>query len=371
LALPNFCRPICPAGGCLRLSRRSARIAGHAASHHPGFEPAMSADLTGAFAGARVMITGGLGFIGSNLAIRLVALGAEVLLVDNLFPDYGGNLFNIAPVSDRVSVELADIRDTAAMRELLAGCRYLFNLAAQTSHLDSMTDPETDLAINCRAQLTLLDACRAVCPEVRIVHASTRQIYGRPRYLPVDEKHPLRPVDVNGVNKMAGEAYHLLYHDVHGMAATVLRLTNTYGPRLRIKDARQTFLGVWLRAVIEGRPFEVWNGAQRRDLTYVEDAVEAFLLAAVTPETKGGAFNIGAERAVSLKELADVLIAVNGGGSYETREFPIERKRIDIGEYYADDTLFRRAAGWQPATPIAEGLRRSLDYFRQHLSAYV
>jgi UDP-glucose 4-epimerase len=210
-----------------------------------------------------------------------------------------------------------------------------------------------------------------VCPEVRIVHASTRQIYGRPRYLPVDEKHPLRPVDVNGVNKMAGEAYHLLYHDVHGMAATVLRLTNTYGPRLRIKDARQTFLGVWLRAVIEGRPFEVWNGAQRRDLTYVEDAAEAFLLAAVAPETKGGAFNIGAERAVSLKELADMLIAVNGGGSYETREFPIERKRIDIGEYYADDTLFRRAAGWQPATPIAEGLRRSLDYFRQHLSAYV
>jgi UDP-glucose 4-epimerase len=331
----------------------------------------MPADLTAAFAGARVMVTGGLGFIGSNLAIKLVALGADVLLVDNLFPDYGGNLFNVAPVSDRVSVELADIRDVAAMRELLGGCRYLFNLAAQTSHLDSMTDPETDLAINCHAQLTLLEACRTVCPDIRIVHASTRQIYGRPRYLPVDEKHPLRPVDVNGVNKMAGEAYHLLYHDVHGIAATVLRLTNTYGPRLRIKDARQTFLGVWLRAVVEGRPFEVWNGTQRRDLTYVEDAVDAFLLAAATAETKGGAFNIGAERAVSLKELADLLVAANGGGSYETHEFPPERKRIDIGDYYADDALFRRATGWQTATPLEEGLRRSLDYVRDNLSAYV
>jgi UDP-glucose 4-epimerase len=331
----------------------------------------MPADLTAAFAGARVMVTGGLGFIGSNLAIKLVALGADVLLVDNLFPDYGGNLFNVAPVSGRISVELADIRDAAAMRELLGGCRYLFNLAAQTSHLDSMTDPETDLAINCHAQLTLLEACRTVCPDIRIVHASTRQIYGRPRYLPVDEKHPLRPVDVNGVNKMAGEAYHLLYHDVHGIAATVLRLTNTYGPRLRIRDARQTFLGVWLRAVVEGRPFEVWNGAQRRDLTYVEDAVDAFLLAAATAETKGGAFNIGAERAVSLKELADMLVAANGGGSYETHEFPPERKRIDIGDYYADDALFRRATGWQTATPLEEGLRRSLDYVRDNLSAYV
>jgi UDP-glucose 4-epimerase len=355
----------------LRLPRSSARIGGHAARHEPGFTPAMPADLTAAFAGARVMVTGGLGFIGSNLAIKLVALGADVLLVDNLFPDYGGNLFNVAPVSDRVSVELADIRDTAAMRELLGGCRYLFNLAAQTSHLDSMTDPETDLAINCHAQLTLLEACRAVCPDIRIVHASTRQIYGRPHYLPVDEKHPLRPVDVNGVNKMAGEAYHLLYHDVHGMAATVLRLTNTYGPRLRIKDARQTFLGVWLRAVVEGRSFEVWNGAQRRDLTYVADAVDAFLLAAATPETKGVAFNIGAERAVSLKELADMLVAANGGGSYETHEFPSERKRIDIGDYYADDALFRRATGWQPATPLEEGLRHSLDYVRDNLSAYV
>jgi len=330
-----------------------------------------TAALKDIFAGARVMITGGLGFIGSNLAIRLVSLGADVLLVDNLFPDYGGNLFNVAPVSERVTVELADIRDIAAMRELLQGCRYLFNLAAQTSHLDSMKDPETDLAINCRAQLTLLEACRAVCPDVRIVHASTRQIYGRPLYLPVDEKHPLHPVDVNGVNKMAGEAYHRLYHDVYGIASTALRLTNTYGPRMRIKDARQTFVGVWLRTVLEDRPFEVWNGAQRRDLTYVEDAVEAFLLAAAVPEAKGGVFNIGGAGVTTLKDLADALIAAHGGGRYERREFPAERKRIDIGDYYADDALFRRVTGWTPETPIADGLARSLAYFREHLAAYL
>ncbi len=330
-----------------------------------------TADLTAHFAGARAVITGGLGFIGSTLAHRLVALGADVLLIDNLFAGYGGNLHNIAAIRERVTVEIVDIRDVRAMRTLLRDCRYLFNLAAQTGHLDSMTDPETDLAINCRAQLTLLEACREVCPEARVVYASTRQIYGRPRYLPVDEQHPLHPVDVNGVNKMAGEAYHILFHDIYGLAATALRLTNTYGPRMRIKDARQTFIGVWLRAVIEGKPFEVWDGAQRRDVTYVDDAVEALLLAAAVPETKGAVFNIGGESVVTLRELADALVAANGGGSYVTREFPAERKRIDIGDYYADDALFRRTTGWRPTVPIADGLKRSLDYFRTHFKEYV
>jgi UDP-glucose 4-epimerase len=323
-----------------------------------------------AFAGARVVITGGLGFIGSTLALRLAEFGADLLLIDNLFPEYGGNLFNIAPIRDRVAIEIADIRDVRAMRTLLGGCNYLFNLAAQTSHLDSMADPETDLAINCRAQLTLLEACREICPDVRIVYASTRQIYGRPRYLPVDEKHPLHPVDVNGVNKMAGEAYHILFHDIYGIHATALRLTNTYGPRMRIKDARQTFIGVWLRALLEGRPFEVWNGTQLRDLTYVDDAAEAFLLAALSPAAKGGVFNIGGE-CLRLAALADALVAAYGGGDFETRDFPEERKRIDIGDYYADDSRFRDLTGWQPRIAAAEGLRRSLDYFRVHLAEYL
>ncbi|MGO8917444.1 MAG: NAD-dependent epimerase/dehydratase family protein [Stellaceae bacterium] len=327
-------------------------------------------DRHSAFAGARVVITGGLGFIGSTLALRLVELGADLLLIDNLFSEYGGNLFNVAPIREQVAVEIADIRDVRQMRTLLGGCRYLFNLAAQTSHLDSMADPETDLAINCRAQLTLLEACREVCPDAHVVYASTRQIYGRPLYLPVDEKHPLRPVDVNGVNKMAGEAYHILFHDVYGIHAVALRLTNTYGPRMRIKDARQTFIGVWLRAVLEGRPFEVWDGAQFRDVTYVDDAVEAFLLAALSPAAKGAVFNIGGDR-LRLGALADALVAANGGGSFELRDFPAERKRIDIGDYYADDARFRDATGWRPTVSTAEGLRRSLDYFHAHLAEYL
>jgi len=338
---------------------------------HPAAAVTAEIDLRAAFSGKRVMITGGLGFIGSTLALHLVQLGAELLLVDNLLAEYGGNAFNIAPIRRQVTVEIADIRDVRAMRSLLPGCDYLFNLAAQTSHLDSMKDPETDLAINCRAQLTLLGACREVCPDIVVVYASTRQIYGRALYLPVDEKHPLRPVDVNGVNKMAGEAYHLLFHDVYGLSATALRLTNTYGPRMRIKDARQTFIGAWLRAVLEDRPFEVWDGAQLRDLTYVDDAAAAFLLAAVTPATQGRVFNLGGERAVSLKQLADALVLANGGGAYEVRDFPRERKRIDIGDYYADDALFREVTGWRAAVPLAEGLSRSLAYFREYRAEYV
>jgi UDP-glucose 4-epimerase len=330
-----------------------------------------SASDFGKFAGARTVITGGLGFIGSNLAARLVGLGADVLLIDSLMPNYGGNRFNVAPIASRVRIEIADIRDTARMRGLLQGCDYLFNLAGQTSHLDSMHDPVTDLEINCLAQLTLLEACRAVCPQAVVVFASTRQIYGRPDYLPVDEKHLLHPVDVNGVNKAAGEAYHILYHDVYGIPATALRLTNTYGPRMRIKDARQTFVGVWLKAVLESVPFEVWGGEQKRDFTYVDDAVEAFLLAALTPATKGKVFNLGGERPVSLDELAALLVAANGGGSFARHEFPAERRRIDIGDYYASDRLFRQVTGWRHCVPLEDGLKRSLDYFRQHRQHYV
>ncbi len=324
-----------------------------------------------AFAGARVLITGGLGFIGATLARRLVALGSDVLLVDSLIPEYGGNLFNITDIADRLTVNISDIRDMYGLRHLLHGREYLFNLAGQTSHLDSMTDPLVDLEINCRAQLTLLEACRAVNPGINIVFASTRQIYGRPDYVPVDEKHILRPVDVNGVNKMAGEAYHTLYHDVYGMRSCALRLTNTYGPRMRIKDARQTFVGVWLRSVIEGRDFEVWGGEQLRDFTYVEDAADAFLLAAVTPEMAGKACNIGGHRAISLRALAETLVAVNGGGGFLTREFPAERKRIDIGDYYAEDAMFRQLTGWTPQTDLASGLAQSLAFFRTHLSHYL
>jgi nucleoside-diphosphate-sugar epimerase len=324
-----------------------------------------------AFRGAHVMITGGVGLIGSALARRLVALGAELLLVDSMVPEAGGNYANIADIRERVQLTIADIRDTAALQGLLGGQDFLFDLAGQTSHLDSMNAPEHDLAVNCTAQLQMLELCRAVVPGVTIVHAGTRQIYGRPRYLPVDEEHPLRPADVNGVNKMAGEAYHLLFHDVYGINTRSLRLTNVYGPGMRIKDARQNFLGIWLRRVLDGVAFEVWGGEQRRDLLYVEDAVEAFLLAAVTRDTAGLALNVGGGEPYSLIALADALIRANGGGAFEHREFPAERKAIDIGDFVSDDRRFRELTGWAPRTGLDDGLTRSLDYYRRHLASYV
>jgi len=322
------------------------------------------------YSGARAIITGGLGLIGSAIARRLVALGAEVLLVDSMIPEYGGNLANIADIHDRVAVNIADIRGGYGLRHLLKGRDFLFNLAAQTSHLDSMSSPEVDLATNCTAQLQLLEACREVNPGIAIVHAGTRQIYGRPEYLPVDERHRLRPVDVNGVNKMAGEAYHLLYCDVYGIRTRSLRLTNVYGPGMRIKDARQTFIGIWLRRVIEDEPFEVWGGEQHRDLLYVEDAADAFLYAAITPAAEGLALNVGGE-AVSLAALAEALIAANDGGEYVIREFPAERRRIDVGDFLIDDSRFRSLSGWQPRVGIAEGLPRSLVYYRSRVASYL
>lgn len=328
-------------------------------------------ELTQVFAGHRVLITGGLGFIGSNLARRLVELGASVTLVDSLIPQYGGNLFNIAGLEERVRVNISDVRDEHSMAYLVQGQDYLFNLAGQTSHLDSMQDPYTDLEINCRAQLSILEACRKHNPRIKIVFASTRQIYGKPERLPVDEGHLLRPVDVNGINKMAGEWYHILYNNVYGLRAAALRLTNTYGPRMRVKDARQTFLGIWIRLLIEGRPFEVWEGGQLRDFTYVDDAVTALLLAAADARADGRAFNLGGLEVISLEALARLLVEVNGGGSFVVRSFPAERKRIDIGDYYADDRLIRETLGWRPTVPLREGLARTLAYYREHLPRYI
>ncbi len=324
----------------------------------------------GAFQGKRVLVTGGLGFIGSHLASRLVDAGAAVTIVDSLIPEYGGNLFNVRAVVDRARINISDVRDEHGMRYLVQDQDYLFNLAGQTGHLDSMRDPETDLAINAQAQLSILESCRRYNPAIRIVFASTRQIYGRPQYLPVDERHPVEPVDVNGINKAAGESYHLLYSTVYGIAATALRLTNTYGPHMRIKDARQTFLGIWIRRLLEGEPFEVWGGEQLRDFTYVDDAVDAFLLAAVRDDAVGRAFNLGGLEVISLKDLADLLVRLFGVGSYELRVFPDERKRIDIGDYYADDRAIRESLGWAPRVGLAEGLRRTFDFYRANLAAY-
>lgn len=328
-------------------------------------------DFPSVFGGRRVLVTGGLGFIGSTLVRELVGLGAEVTIVDSLIPEYGGNPRNLVGLEDRVRINISDVRDRHSLPHFVQGQDFLFNLAGQTSHMDSMTDPQTDLEINARAQLSILEACRQHNPSIRIVFASTRQIYGKPDYLPVDEKHPLRPVDVNGINKLAGESYHLLYHRVHGIESTVLRLTNTIGPRMRIKDARQTFVGVWIKQLVSGAPFEVWGGEQLRDFTYVDDAVDAFLMAASAPPAVGEIFNVGGTPPVSLHQLAELLVKANGGGEFTVRSFPGDRKKIDIGDFHADYRLITEKLGWRPRVTLERALENTLAYYRRELSHYL
>lgn len=323
------------------------------------------------FNGKNVLITGGLGFIGSNLARRLVTLGARVTLVDSLIPNYGGNLFNIEDIREQVICNISDVRDPHAMAYLIQGQDFLFNLAGQTSHLDSMIDPFTDLEINATAQLSILEACRKHNAGVRIVFASTRQLYGKPEYLPVDEKHPIRPVDVNGINKLAGEWYHLLYCQVHGIQATALRLTNTYGPGMRVKDARQTFLGIWVRNLIEGVPIKVFgDGKQLRDFNYVDDVVNALLIAATDSKAVGQVYNLGAKDVINLGDLAQMMVGIHGSGYFDIVPFPPERKAIDIGDYYSDFSKIKTELGWDPKITLAEGLSKSLGYYQKNYEYY-
>jgi UDP-glucose 4-epimerase len=326
---------------------------------------------TETYAGANVLITGGLGFIGATLAHRLVELGARVTLVDSLIPAYGGNLRNIHGIEDKVRVNIADVRDEHSMDYLVQGQDFLFNLAGQTAHLDSMTDPYTDLDINCRAQLSILEACRKNNARLKLVYASTRQIYGKPDYLPVDERHLLRPMDVNGVNKMAGEWYHILYNNVYGIRACALRLTNTIGPRMRVKDARQTFLGIWVKQLLDEEPIQVFgDGSQIRDFNYVDDVADAMLLVGANPAADGQIFNLGSDETINLRDLAALLVDINGAGEYRLVPFPPDRKAIDIGDYYADYRLIRGRLGWRPSVPLREGLRRTLEFYRAEREYY-
>jgi UDP-glucose 4-epimerase len=328
-------------------------------------------DYRDAYRGRKVLVTGGLGFIGSNLARALADLGAEVMVVDSLLPDYGGNLFNLDGYEKRVRVNIADVRGHA-MEYLVQGQHVLFNLAGQVSHVDSMSDPFTDLEINCRSQLWILEAVRARNPEAKVVYAGTRQIYGKPRYLPVDEGHPLTPTDVNGINKISGELYHLLYHSVYGIRASSLRLTNTYGPRQLIRHNRQGFIGWFVRQAVLGEPIQLFgDGSQKRDFDYVDDVVDAFLRAGALDASDGQVFNLGGGPPLSLLELARQMIEVAGRGSCEVVPFPPERKRIDIGDFYGDSSKIRQTLGWQPRTPLREGLQTTLAYYSVHKEHYL
>jgi UDP-glucose 4-epimerase len=324
------------------------------------------------YRGRRVMVTGGLGFIGSNLAWQLADLGADVLLVDSLIPDYGGNLFNIAGLERRVRVNVADVRQQSTMNYLVRDREVIFNLAGQVSHIDSLRDPFTDLEINCRSQLTILEACRRFNASAKVVYAGTRQVYGKPDYLPVDERHLVRPTDVNGINKAAGEYYHLVYNNVFRVRGCSLRLTNVYGPRQLLKHNRQGFIGWFIRLVIEDGEIQIFgDGSQVRDFVFVDDAADAFLRAGASDACNGEVFNVGGDEPLSHCALVSMLIEIAGSGRVTFTEWPAEKKAIDIGSFYSDSSRFRQTTGWTPAVNLREGLVRTIEYYRKHLAQYV
>lgn len=329
-------------------------------------------DLAKFYGSRNVLVTGGLGFLGSNLVRRLVQLGARVTIVDSLIPDHGGNLYNVEAIKDDVEIQFSDIRDIHAMRYLVRDRSVIFNLAGQVSHLDSMRDPYTDLEINCRSQLSILEACRESNRDVKIIYAGTRQQYGKPQYLPVDEQHLVQPTDVNGINKMAGEWYHILYANVYGMRATSLRLTNSYGPGMLLRHGRQGFIPWFIRKILIEEPIEIYGtGEQKRDMNYVDDVVHAFLLVGATDATNGEVYNLGGSEVVTLKGFAELLIEVAGCGRYELVPFPEEGRRIDIGDYHGSFEKLRQSVGWQPHVVLHEGLRRTLEYYRRNPEPYL
>jgi UDP-glucose 4-epimerase len=323
------------------------------------------------FRGKRVLVTGGLGFIGSNLVRSLVQSGAQVCVVDSLDPNFGGNLYNLEGIEGHIQIKIADLCQNGLIEELICGQNYLFNLAGQVSHIDSMLDPLTDLQVNVGLQLALVEACRKHNPAIKIVFAGTRQIYGRSQYLPVDENHPIAPLDYNGVTKRAGEMYQMVAHRVYGLHVVSLRMTNVYGPRMHVRDSRLAFLGWWIRQLLSGQPIPVYgDGRQIRDLNYIDDVVDALLLAAANPLADGKIYNLGSDEPICLLDLARLMIQVWGAGSYELLPFPPERKRIDIGDYHGNYTKINRELGWRPDTPLREGLACTFGYFSANLAHY-
>lgn len=318
----------------------------------------------------RILVTGGLGFIGSTLAIAEVKRGCRVTIVDALLPQYGGNRFNVHPVKDVVEIIIGDVRDRRLIEKLVRKKDVIYSLAGTLSHVDSMTDPFTDLDVNCVSQLSLLESCKTFNPDAVILFAGTRNQYGRAKYVPVDENHPMEPVDVNGINNIAAEWYYRLYHDVHGLRTCSLRLTNTYGPRHQMKHPRQGVLNWFIRQLIDGRAITLFGtGEQVRDVNYVDDVVRAFITASEKPQAIGQVFNVGGD-AVSLKEFVAKAILVSGKGKMRTAPFPRERKSIEIGDYVADWKKIHRVLGWRPRISLEEGIKRTIDYYQRNKSRY-
>ena len=323
---------------------------------HPDFRP---------LASTTCVVTGGLGFIGSNLTRQLVAAGARVRVVDALVPTHGGDRRNLEGIDADILV--ADLGDPE-VAAVVDGADVVFNVAGQVSHVASMSDPMTDLDLNVRSHLAFLETLRRTAPGVTVVHTSTRQVYGHPERTPVDEAHPAHPVDVNGIDKLAAEQLHLLYGSVHGLRVSALRLTNVYGPRQCLSHDDLGFLPVFVRRALEGRTITLYgDGSQRRDCLHVDDVCRALALAATTPSAAGEVFNIGHDEDHTLAEIAEILVRATGGATtVEVVPWPPERARIDIGDFATDPTKAAVWLGWKPLLGIAEGLRATIDFYRDH-----
>jgi len=322
------------------------------------------------FNNSKVLITGGTGFIGSNLAIKLVDLGARVEIFDSLISEQGGNLHNLDGINEKIKFTKADIRDEKKITQSVEDKDFLFNLAAYTSHEGSMKDPFTDFDINCRGNLILLEACRKNNSDVRIIYTGTRGQYGKILYTPVDEKHPINPTDANGISKMAGEMYHFLFGKVYGMKVTSLRLTNTYGPRHLMKHGKLGFVNWFIRLAMDNEKIKVFDGLQIRDLNFVNDAVNALLMVAVNKKTEGDVFNLGSGKPISIVDLTKLIIRITGSGSYEQIQYPKERKKIEIGDYIADISKIKNSVGWRPEISLKEGLKKTIEFYRLNKKNY-
>jgi len=328
------------------------------------------------FSGRRVLVTGGLGFIGSNLALALADAGAQVTVVDARYPRHGANPHNLdggaaGAQRERIAVVDADLADPRA-HAAAADAEIVFNLAGQVSHVDSMENPVFDLDVNTRSHIALLESLRHDNPDVAVIFTSTRQLFGKPHYLPVDEDHPVAPVDVNGISKHATEQLHLLYGECYGLRSTVVRLTNVYGPRQRLRDDYQGFLPIFVRHALLGEPIHVFGeGEQRRDCLYVDDVVECLLRAALVPEAAGEVFNVGNDEHLSLREIADAVVAAAGSGRVECIAWPDDRDAIDIGSYFGDSSKAKRMLDWSPGTRFVDGIAATVAFYRRHLEWYL
>lgn len=318
----------------------------------------------------KVLITGGLGFIGSNLAIRLVRLGAIVEIYDALIPNMGGNMFNIEPIKKQARLTLGDLRDEEKIAKAVKTKDYIFNLAGTLSHIDSMENPFLDLDINCRSQLQLLEACRKYNRKVKIVYAGTRNQYGKAKYLPVDEDHPLEPTDINGVNAIAGEKYHLMYSKVYGIRVVSLRMTNTFGPRHQMQHSRQGVLNWFVRLLMDKKTVGLMgSGKQIRDVNYIDDVVDAFVLAGISKTADGKVYNLGGSP-LSLAEFVEKVIKALGFGKWKSMKFPNSRKMIEVGDYIADISKIKKELLWEPKISVEEGIKRTIDYYKKSKKYY-